>query len=1340
MSKNIKRVLALAIVMAIVVSAFSVIGMVNADEEYKAVVTGWPSKLNAGLYPWFADGVVTDGEKDDTHAALADELVYQNTVLGYKMGIVDGYAKNAKGEYEWKVTDNWGDGVVVQIDNYDKTYTDNTTNPWNAANRYWGMVSAPYVGMAFSLKGAIAEHPYTDNQGLGLALLGNQYEKDGVLYQQRVDSYTTVTAGNVLKREANRFPGSNNAAIGKDMSNGKFKYAYARYSQENKLNYDGKTKLTGAIGIQVASGGFVQTKVPGMLYQEFVGPGGGAYIVGVNPAEGDNDYTTGAYVIDANIKAKFDSLGADMEARLAITGLPIEDTKGLGADATQRFEKGTLSNKGNFESSVCEIINVVFPSITLEKPLEIDQARGRIVAYVPAATQVTSLNPTITINGASVSPTGPQDFTNPVEYTVTATNGDTKKYLINVVVEKATDITKFEIGGIEAEVDTLDGMIVGIVPGDTVLTNFNLAAAITTKETGVTVSPATADLSNSWNNPVKVTVSKGAETTIYNVKIRPRSKANDIISFTIPTSKFKYKFADARENVIGTISGTDIEVTYPTGATTDFGVAPQVIVSEGATVDVKPTTVQSQVGRKYTVTSENGEKKVYTVTVKILPGDALYRDTPEILISFTSKGFDGKARTKLAEAIQKEYENQLKNYMFDAGDPLGNVETWDGAGVTTLQKFVNGMGSTPPNFPDAGVTAIITADVPGGLAYTVKGKIFDQWTPDFTDEDSGSARMYGNSGSAATNEFKMDGVLYQQFALSYAWYGATPVTNPNRAAQGMQTVGIGNYRRAQLTDTVKQSLWFDEMPGLFKTDVTFAFREGYERSNMIGYNPGVAFNPNVPYAGTNSPLTFPGRFTYIGGDKPSTVAGATPIMTEDTFMTKTHLDTKGQKFTYRYEGKFENVILYQMFYGAGDINSKDDRSKTSRAAVIKGADKFGVDNGGSFVITNDTKYAEMKKMYEALNDAVSKPKEYEGKNFDYVELSVGEKIGTEIDPIKFMFNRDLGTPSNYLINDKGEFIMAFVLNEVVESTNTSDGAIKVFDADGNEKEAIPVEGAMTAYQGRKGYFKAPTRNIVGGVRRVDLTKIEWVEGDIYSNNNLLKEAFIAGTEIHIFKRDEVYPADLDLVVPEGTEPDPKALKPRKFGLNTIYINFAENTPLDIQNLKFDSLFAEEQKLATITSPKKATVGYEPLNCEDAIPASVIIEAENEDIRSYVVYVYKNGVPQGDPFIVESLKENSPWGFWNEKQIVYPRTSPDGFYEFYKGSIPEDNPNLQLSEKDKDGNWQPLWEEIYGYYTIDGDRSSPFVEVGRKSTGKPWKEKPSMDVWVKYCEDHNIKKG
>ena len=58
-----------------------------------------------------------------------------------------------------------------------------------------------------------------------------------------------------------------------------------------------------------------------------------------------------------------------------------------------------------------------------------------VTVAMPAGTDVTSLEPVILHTGAMIEPTGAQDFTEPVTYTVTAANMSKKIYAITVEVE-----------------------------------------------------------------------------------------------------------------------------------------------------------------------------------------------------------------------------------------------------------------------------------------------------------------------------------------------------------------------------------------------------------------------------------------------------------------------------------------------------------------------------------------------------------------------------------------------------------------------------------------------------------------------------------------------------------------------------------------------------------------------------------------------------------------------------------------------------------------------------------------------------------------------------------------
>jgi hypothetical protein len=78
-----------------------------------------------------------------------------------------------------------------------------------------------------------------------------------------------------------------------------------------------------------------------------------------------------------------------------------------------------------------------------------------IAITVPYETDVTTLTPTVTFSGQSVSPASgaEQDFTNPVTYTVTADDGSTKPYTVTVIRRGRPSITVEFTGIADEQID-----------------------------------------------------------------------------------------------------------------------------------------------------------------------------------------------------------------------------------------------------------------------------------------------------------------------------------------------------------------------------------------------------------------------------------------------------------------------------------------------------------------------------------------------------------------------------------------------------------------------------------------------------------------------------------------------------------------------------------------------------------------------------------------------------------------------------------------------------------------------------------------------------------------------
>ena len=243
-----------------------------------------------------------------------------------------------------------------------------------------------------------------------------------------------------------------------------------------------------------------------------------------------------------------------------------------------------------------------------------------ISLQVPFGTNLANLTPTITHTGASVSPASgvPHSFTGPTTYTVTAADGSTKPYTVNVTAAPSTskDITQFTILGVDA---TISGTSIALtLPFGTSLASLTPTIA----HTGASISPPSG-VAQSFAAPVMYTVTAAdGSTKTYTVVVTVApSNAKDITQFTI-------------NGVDGVITGTSISLTLPFG--TNLAILTPTIMHTGQSVSPASGVTQSFTGpRQYTVTAMDGSTKVYTVTV------GLALDTSKDITQFTILGVNG---------------------------------------------------------------------------------------------------------------------------------------------------------------------------------------------------------------------------------------------------------------------------------------------------------------------------------------------------------------------------------------------------------------------------------------------------------------------------------------------------------------------------------------------------------------------------------------------------------------------------------------------------------------------------------------------------------------------------
>ena len=89
----------------------------------------------------------------------------------------------------------------------------------------------------------------------------------------------------------------------------------------------------------------------------------------------------------------------------------------------------------------------------------VDEAGKTIAVTMPFGTVVTALIPTITLTGASISPSSgvAQDFTAPVDYTVTEANGSTEIYTVTVTMQASSLPKTGQTTSYDADDDGEDG-------------------------------------------------------------------------------------------------------------------------------------------------------------------------------------------------------------------------------------------------------------------------------------------------------------------------------------------------------------------------------------------------------------------------------------------------------------------------------------------------------------------------------------------------------------------------------------------------------------------------------------------------------------------------------------------------------------------------------------------------------------------------------------------------------------------------------------------------------------------------------------------------------------------
>jgi hypothetical protein len=250
----------------------------------------------------------------------------------------------------------------------------------------------------------------------------------------------------------------------------------------------------------------------------------------------------------------------------------------------------------------------------------INETAKTVDVTVPHDTDVKALVAKFSTTGAATlvgtneqkSEVTANNFTNPVTYTVKATDGSTQNYIVTVTVatNSAKEITAFSINGVEG---TITGTNIALtLPAGTDKTSLVAAFSITgmSLKVGITeqVNNSTA---NNFSSAVTYTVTAGDGST-----------QNYIVTVSVELYTGT-SFTAFSINGRATISGTNISLALPYGTNAKDLVA-AFTVSPGASVKIGSTVQTSCITHNnftspvtYTVTAENGSTQNYTVTVTV---------------------------------------------------------------------------------------------------------------------------------------------------------------------------------------------------------------------------------------------------------------------------------------------------------------------------------------------------------------------------------------------------------------------------------------------------------------------------------------------------------------------------------------------------------------------------------------------------------------------------------------------------------------------------------------------------------------------------------------------------
>ena len=300
---------------------------------------------------------------------------------------------------------------------------------------------------------------------------------------------------------------------------------------------------------------------------------------GSTPAQKSNDATLKELKYDGTSVPNFDAKTLDYSVTLPATysGVPnvtaiANDSKATlnitpAASATGKAsvlvtaEDGTTKKTYTIQFSQAAADEPVITSFVVAGvQATIDAANKTITATLPIGKSLTNLTPTVNgDNIASYTPQGAQDFTNPVQYTVTSASGKTATYTVTLQVEqpKSSDATlkTLTVGGkaitLQAGVYnyTVDAESGSAVPQVSATANDSKATIQITQATSLT------------DKATVVVTAEDGSTQTYTITFNVKVPSSDLTIHT-PGIYEAEKIAGGYGGTLTALGGREYEVYY----------------------------------------------------------------------------------------------------------------------------------------------------------------------------------------------------------------------------------------------------------------------------------------------------------------------------------------------------------------------------------------------------------------------------------------------------------------------------------------------------------------------------------------------------------------------------------------------------------------------------------------------------------------------------------------------------------------------------------------------------------------------------------------------------------